>query len=403
MALLLAKNEDFGSWRGVEEFAVRYRDAAVSLAARKQPDGIAQLLQQLESDIAAQADENSRLKAVFEQLFASIGEAAEQGQLRQQLEAFFVAASRHFACFRSPVAYFKASHRFVCAVAECCLQLSRQQLSDQLPPVALLAMGPAGRREMTRFCRMQLVLVWDGQASEELMEELGTELVSWFRVCGIALEESVSPQHGDWRGNLKQWKSRFTAAGRKRDQSELIELLRLSDQVPLIDEAGVANRFSALCLQSLGQREFVGNLVKRSQLLSNGIGMMGSLKPEKSGPHRGLFSLLDHALLPLAAAISAICLIHGVSLVGTPERLRELVRIGRMDVDLAERALHAWHCFGENRLLLEQQAAFGQDCRDILHLVPNALDATETERLRLSLETVADLQRYMQVSFGMLA
>ena len=110
--------------------------------------------------------------------------------------------------------------------------------------------------------------------------------------------------------------------------------------------------------------------------------------------------MLDHAFLPLAAAVAALSLMHGVDLVGTAERLRGLVRSNKLDVDLAERALHAWHCFSEHRLALEQTAILGQDCRDILHLIPTTLKTAELERLRLALETVADLQRFLQVSFG---
>ena len=53
MALLLAKGENFASWRGVEEFAVAYREAAVRLASRHHPAGMAQLLELVEDQLYA--------------------------------------------------------------------------------------------------------------------------------------------------------------------------------------------------------------------------------------------------------------------------------------------------------------------------------------------------------------
>jgi len=316
------------------------------------------------------------------------------------LAAHFELVCHHYSQFGSPVAFFGMTDLFLRDLSACCLRLARQQIAVTLPPVALLAMGPAGRREATRFCRMQLALVWDGDVAVELMEELGEELVAWFRVCGIALEENVTPLSPEWRGSLEQWQARFEEAAKHSNRSVPIELLRLTDRNVLVSEGEVAERFGVLCRSYLSRQGFIANLAERCLLLSNGIGLMGSLRLGKSGPHRGQFSLLDHALLPLAASVAASCLMHGLDLTGTPERLRELVRIGKLDVNLAERALHAWHCFSELRLSLEQKALPGQDCRDILHLTPAALSADESERLRLSLETVADLQRYLQVSFG---
>lgn len=402
MALLLAKNEDFASWRGVEEFTVAYRDAAVKLASHRHPEGIAQMLGLLEDLITGVERENDHLHGELQQLVEGFTYAAEQGQLRNRLISLFDSAYLHFSRFGSSSAFFAVSERFLCALAECCLQLARQQIGEPLPPVAILVMGPAGRREATRYCRMQMALIWEGDASEELMKQLGSELVDWFRACGIALEETVTPLNPDWRGSLAQWQARFEAASCKNDQTELIDLLRLADRMTLVSEDGIAGRFGELCVQHLGQREFIRNLVERCQMLSNGISMMGSLRIEKSGPHRGAFPLLDHALLPLAATVSSLCLMYGVDRVGTPERLRELVRVGKLGVDLAERALHAWYCFSEHRLCLEQRALPGQDCRDILQLTPTTLGSAESDRFRSSLETVGDLQRYMQISFGMI-
>lgn len=400
MALLLAKGEDFASWRGVEEFAVAYREAAVRLASRRHPEGIAQLLELTEDLLSVVEHENSNMAEELERLVKELSSAGEQSQLRTLLADFYDRAYRHFGRFGSPIALFSMTETFLCALGDCCLRLARQQIDAPLPPLALLVMGPAGRREATRFCRVQLALVWDGEAPEALMVQLGEELVAWLRVCGVSLEESITPLNPDWRGNLEQWQARFDAATAKNDRRVLIELLRLADRTVLAGENTVADKFGGICRQYLGQRNFIGNLVERCLLLSNGISMMGSLKLEKSGPHRGGFSLLDHAFLPLAAAVAALSLMHGVNLVGTPERLRGLVRISKLDVDLAERTLHAWYCFSEHRLVLEQTAMPGLDCRDILHLLPATLGAAESERLRLSLETVADLQRYLQVSFG---
>lgn len=400
MALLLAKGEDFASWRGAEDFAIAYREAAVKLASRKHPEGISQFLELIEDQLAGVERENSLLSDELKELVAGLTDGAGQGQLRPLLTRFYDGAYRHFSHFGSPVAFFRMSEIFLRALAGSCLRLAKQEMEVDLPPVALVVMGPAGRCETTRYCRIQLVLVWDGVVSEELMVQLGEELVAWFRACGIAVEENVTPLNPCWRGSLAQWQTRFETAPNKGDQAELIELLRLADRTVLVSEGELAERFEQLCTRYLGQRHFVGNLVKRCQLLSNGIGMMGNLRLEKSGPHRGTFSLLDHALLPLAAAVTAICLLHGVDRTGTPERLRQLVRIGKIDVDLAERALNAWHCFSEHRLSLEQQATPGQDCRDILNLVPTTLAPAESGRLHQSLEAVADMQRYLQVSFG---
>ncbi len=401
MALLLAKGEEFASWRGVEEFAVAYRDAAVTLAAQRHPGGIAQLLELLEGLLEGVAQENSLAAGTVQQLIEELQHATEQMQLRVLHNSFYAIAYQHFDRFGSPSAFFAFVTSFLRAFALRCLQLAEQQFEVALPPLALVVMGPAGRHETSRFARLQLGLVWDDSVgADDVPRQLAGELVAWFRVCGLALEEHVSPLQEEWRGSLAQWQQRFEDAMRQEDREALIELLRLADRTVLVSQGDIGQRFDRLCDQYLGKRPFVGNLVERCTSLSNGIGLMGHLKLEKSGPHRGAFALLDHALLPLAATVSAICLMRGVTAVGTPERLRALVRSGKLDVDLAERGLQAWHCFNEHRLALERPAAAGQDCRDILHLVPSALSHEELERIRDGLETVSDLQRFMQVCFG---
>lgn len=401
MALLLAKGDDFSTWRGVEEFSATYRDAAVLLASQRNPAAIASTLAELEELLEAAEASNRRAGVELEQILLDLASAADLPALRLLQARWNEASYCHFRRFSSPSAFFNLSFRFFSVFATRCLQLAADQLAEPLPPVALFVFGPAGRHEPTRYCRVQLGLVWDGdQRYETLMDSLGQELTAWFRVCGFILEENVTPLQSEWRGNLDTWRRRFEQAAQREERSMLIELLRLADRAPLFSTGGAAETFGSLCSGYLARRSFVGNLVERCTALSNGITMMGHLKLEKSGPHRNSFALLDHGLLPLAAAVTAICLMRGISVEGTPERLRQLVRIGKLDVVLAERALHAWHFFSRQRLTLELEAETGLDCRDIMFLDPALLPPAELEQLHSALATVGDLQRYMQVCYG---
>lgn len=403
MALLLAKGAELNDWRGLDEFVASYRGDSIKLASAVYPAEITTALGTIRDRLGDQCAANRQLIDRVGAIADTIAAADDQEGLRRVLSAFYQQAYAHFSQFGSAPAFFEAANTFLRCLTSRQVAGVRQQLPTELPPLALLVLGPAGRLETTRFCRIQLALVWDGDGSageEQLMEEFAEELLAWLRTSGVALEEAVTPLHRFWRGTLEQWRVRLEDAVEEDDAPVLIELLRLTDQAVLVDEQGIADRFRALCCEQLHQRPAVANLVERCSALSNGLGMMGGLRLHRSGPHRGTFSLLDHALVPLAACTGALCLFHDIVEDGTPGRLRELVRNGRLDVNLAERALQAWHLFSTFRLGLEQQAGAGQDCRDILNLNVAALAEQEQSQLRSALEVVADLQRHLIVSFG---
>lgn len=403
MALLLAKGPDITEWRGVDEFIDAYSDAAVALAAKTHPDGIAQYLELIEIELKALSLENSETTAKMAGIVSNLSASAELSGIRWMLDEFYSLAYAHYGKFRSAPALFDAANSILKSIAEL---LSRTAVSDSevpVPPFALVVMGPAGRMESTRFCRIQLAMAWDGDGAteeDEAMASVAEDIVTGFRTCGIPVDESVTPLHPQWRGSLKQWEGRLDKAVDRNNPAELIEILRLVDQNILVDSGDVGSRFRGLCGNQLARHNASANLVSRCLSLSNGLGMMGGFKLHKSGPHRGRFSVLDHALLPLAATVAAICLNNDIVEDGTPRRLRELVRHSRIDVDLAERALQSWHLFCSYRLELEAGAEHGQDCRDILQLEIAGMAQSSQERLRESLETVGSLQRFLQVTFG---
>lgn len=403
MALLLAKGDNLADWRGVEEFIADYRDATIKFASLRHPEGIAQMLEVVEGLLDGEIDENRGFAEQVDAVVAQLRSLPQQDGVRELVGDFYESAYRHYRRFRSVPAFFEAANRVLQALTEMLATAARRDTRDPLPPFALVVLGPAGRLECTRFCRIQLALIWEGDGGpgeDQRMAVLGAELVAGLRACGVPLDEAITPLHAQWRGTLSHWRQRLEDGIKRNNPLEMIELLRLVDQAVLLDANGLAEAFRGLCGEQLQRRQAVANLVSRCGALSNGLGMMGGFKLERSGPHRGRFALLDHALVPLAACVAAICLHNELLEDGTPHRLRELVRHGRLDVDLAERALSAWYLFSGHRLNLELSAASGEDCRDILNLDLTQLEHQQQEQLREALETVGSLQRHLQVMFG---
>jgi signal-transduction protein with cAMP-binding, CBS, and nucleotidyltransferase domain len=134
--------------------------------------------------------------------------------------------------------------------------------------------------------------------------------------------------------------------------------------------------------------------------LSNGIGMMGGLRFEKSGPYRGQFALLENALQPLSASVSALGLLKHIETVTTPRRVRDLLWRRELNVDMAERLLQAWHALHELRLIREREFQPDWGNAAPLHLEIEEMDVEEQESLRASLEAIGNIQRHVGLNFS---
>ena len=144
----------------------------------------------------------------------------------------------------------------------------------------------------------------------------------------------------------------------------------------------------------------MNNLVSRVVALSNGIGMMGGLRFEKSGPFRGQFALLENALQPLSASVSALGLLKRLETMTTPRRVRELLWRRELNVDMSERLLQAWHTLHELRLIREREVQPDWANAAPLHLDIEEMTAAEQESLRESLEAVGNIQRHVGLNFS---
>ncbi|MEI6306084.1 MAG: putative nucleotidyltransferase substrate binding domain-containing protein, partial [Deltaproteobacteria bacterium] len=134
--------------------------------------------------------------------------------------------------------------------------------------------------------------------------------------------------------------------------------------------------------------------------LSNGVGIMGRLRLLKKDPYHGHFALLDNALLPFTASITALTLIMGGNEVGMLERIRELQVSQIISLEQGELLLIAWHTLNEIRLSREMELFpnWGGDAS--FYLDPETIPDADMERFRDALEVVAILQRHVTITFN---
>ena len=407
MALLVsAKGSDVLAWRAAGDFAVTFRQVLLDRMEFCRSDEAAAMLtgaSQALDDLAAANDAFcSRCDSLIEEVTA----CPEPARLRELTTTFFAGLYDHIAIHHSAPAFYQFSLLFLQALAGSVSRYSYTMLGDssaRMPELALVALGPAGRQEFTPFCPLQFMLVHGqaGDAEGRLIERFATLLHEGFQACGLLVDEVVTPRNGKWRGTLSEWGQRLVNVLAHGKYSEVIEILRLADQTHLHGTAESGSSFSQLSLATLAASPVArNNLVSRVVALSNGIGMMGGLRFEKSGPYRGQFALLENAMQPLSASLSALALLKRLETTTTPRRVRELLWRRELNVDMAERLLQAWHMLHELRLVREGGVQPDWSNASPLHLDIEQLSVAEQEALRESLEAVGNIQRHIGLNFS---
>jgi signal-transduction protein with cAMP-binding, CBS, and nucleotidyltransferase domain len=408
MALLLsAKGGDLLAWRACGDFAAAFRQALLARLefCRLTSDAEELLIvtgQALDDLLAANDAFCTRSKA----LIAELSACDDLSRLREITAEFFAGLYDHIGIHHSAPAFYEFSTLFLQALSRSIIR-SAYAISAvpalQKPPVMLIALGAAGRREFSPFCPLQLMLVHGGAefAEQEALSQLGQLIHEGFEACGLRVDKAVTPRNPEWRGSMSEWRQRLTL---KLDQGivhELIDLFRFADQSTLCHDESFEPEFTVMCRSLLKERRSsMAFQVTRVLNLSHGIGIMGGLRFEKKGPYRGRFALRDNALQPLSAAISVLALLKGLEEPSTPQRIREILWRRELNVDMAERLLQAWHALHEMRLTRERDVQPDWSNEAPLHVIVEELQDGEQKFLRESLETVGALQRHVGLTFS---
>lgn len=402
--LLSGKGGDVTSWRGVEDFAAAYRRALLDRAASGRYGNAETVFAAASAALETAISTHGELLKRLELLIGEISPATST-DLKGLTSAFYDDLYRHFGHFRSPPAFYQLSMAFLSRASAAISARAAEQLEaagDHLPEMALIAVGPAGRLEYSPFCRLQILLVHGGAAAQtEGIALFCDALHTGFESAGIAVDPEVTPRNPSWRGTLPEWRQRSEDALQAQADDALIDLCRLVDQYPLQPAEGLARGLKETgCAALRGNRPALSNLIGRMTSLSNGLGLMGGLRLERSGDERGMFNLLVHGLLPLSAALSALALIKESPADGSCERIRDLLRSRELDVELAERMLAAWHSLNDLRLRREQSLQIGGRSDLALFLNPDELTFEQRQALKETLETVAAIQRHVEIIFS---
>lgn len=404
--LLSTKGGDITSRMAVEEFAAGYRQSLLELAGSDRSGSAESVFSATCATIEAAITTHQNLLKRLNSLIEKLAAATPSTNLRALTGDFYSDLYRHFGHFNSAPAFYQLSMAFMRQLSAAITSRATDQLglfARHLPDMTLIAIGPAGRCEYSPFCPLQLLLV-HGEVAKPHLQTINLfcqTLHSEFEETGLFIDPVVTPRNMVWRGTLADWQQRCEEGLYPQAEEELINLCRLVDQYPLHPAEGFAPEFKKISSTVLGgSRPAQANLIERMKSLSNGLGLMGGLKLERSGNGRGQFRLLDHGLLPLSAALSALSLITSSTAISNSERIQELLKRRELDVELAERMLATWHSLHGLRLRREQSFHIEQHINQPLFLNPHDLTAEQRQSLEGALESVAFIQRHVEIIFS---
>lgn len=407
MALLLStKGADVTAWRAAESFVATYRQTLLDRAASGRCGNVEAVFDDTVAALEAAVDTHRKLRTRLELRLEELSATASAPDVKAITCAFYGDLYRHFELFRSASAFYSWSMAFLRRASEVIVKRTAEHLGSsvgELPEIALIAVGPAGRLEYSPFCPLQILCVHGEVAPAQLQtfNLFCNALHAGFNAAGLLTDNEVTPRNPRWRGTIAKWRRHCEEALPPCTEEELIDLSRLVDQCTLYSTQIIDQELKHTSSAALREnRPALRSLVERMASLSNGLGIMGGLKLERSGSERGLFNLLGHGLLPFSAALSALAQILESPATDNCGRIRDLLERRELDVELAEKMLATWHSLNNLRLHREQFFQIDTFSAESHFLDPDKLAFAELHSLKEALESVAAIQRHVEIIFS---
>jgi len=388
-----------------------------SLASRMAVEGSAETLELLYSLKRELQREMTACKGPAEEigkLISGMGSIRFADELRGCSERFERLLAEQFAC-RSSV---REIHELSCSFHEQLVAtalthaLQLLQHEGRIPPdisSALLVSGELGRREAILGERSSFFFVFQDCGPEErgYFDELALRLMAVLSVRFPAINRSMF-KGGNlfWSGPGSEWEE-YVSAGLKGGDAvrqvsagkndELLFSRMFETAADLrflcgdtVFSQGLLEQSRKLLADEVSGERF-WHLAKNTAVMPLALSIFGRLKTERSGKHKGAFSLKSLAIDPLVASSRVLAVASGITETSTVERLKGILAAGNLGVALADRLLVAYQDFLQQQVKLELEA--GSDSS--LYLNPDVLDEASRERLTGGLEDISTLQRFV--------
>lgn len=388
-----AKGEDVLTRRGTANFLARMREELYRRMALLSPGEELALLQGVEGALRREIDWEERVTAEFGRELDELDAADDAPRLAGALGRLRAMAAEHFRRRGSVPAFHLLCTAAVDRAAAAALRLALRWMEEIGPgapssPWCWMALGEVGRGEATGFSSCDCLLVHGAEGAEEAATFAGLagRAAAILNELGLASRTGIVPSLPSWRGSMNEWRGRITTRAVEGD-GDLEGLVRLADMRLVAGDPALAAGMVNLVRAMLSHhRELLRETARRTAMMQSGFDFFGRLRLERGGEHRGKFNLGLYGIEPLVANVRVLTVRFDVPETGTMERIRGLLAGARIDVDLAERLLHAWHAFGRYAV---EEGGF---------VAPGELAETELDELKWGLEAVGSLQKIVHSS-----
>lgn len=361
-----------------------------------------ELLERLEKKIAAARGNGSEAEAAgfLDRLAAAFAaeSASEQAFVDNMIEHVELLARSDLAAMPSIVQAARASvaeqfkrrrsplavQRVFAGFYEQLLQRIFSVVGEGAPAWCLLAGGALGRREAS------FGLSVAGCYIGEWTPQLAATVTAMLQDCAITIDSRPITGGFHWFRTPDDWLAAvaaLTASGDERCAS-LADLRVIAGDAAM---GGAALMTARGGLARWRQSSTFAQAARQVSGMRLARGFFGGLRVERSGEHRGAINIDTQALSPLVANVRIMVIGQEITETGTPERIKELVRRGRLNVEPAQRALEAYHHLQGWKMLAEQTSTAPGELEG--YVWPERLSDADQESFRDCLDAVAAIER----------
>jgi CBS domain-containing protein len=392
------KGGDILAWRGVSELVTGLQEQIARRMISLLPGEEIELLRRVQGRFDEELAVEERFAAEFARLAGGLKQAEYEDELPRLHDRFTQLAADYFRERGSVLGLHSLCSGFRDELVRKALHFAEQvtEAGARPGPYCWLSGEAAGRGEQSLRVNADYFLIYrdTGEDAARRFERFSYQAVAILERCGLMTPgQRTAAVKKLWRGSVDDWQRWLDKEFSREGEPRFSIICRLADLRSLHGDGVLSAEVAELSRERLKQETAAASfrlLAKKAVGMPVALGMFGGFRVERSGAHKGCFNLDRLAVDPLVMNIRVFSIASELSATGTVDRIKQLLEGGRLDVNLTERLLMAFHEFGRHQIRLEMAAKGGNGG---LFLDPDELTEPDQEKLKNGLEAVVNLQK----------